>query len=296
MALPPELEALIAAADAKDREGLRKILTENHENGLRQADYSKKMNELSEKTKKWQDWHKEADAEFRAAKEEATNLKQRIAELEKAKANAGNPDDDDDLGLTGVEDEALARELRKSQTALRSALDRQAALEEKLTAIDSQIAEGKLITAERFEEEVTKRGDNLGNAIFGIMDIQTKAKEEFGQSLERQKVIEEVQRLGGDFDQAYKNLTEEMKLDKMRKDIEAEYEQKYNERLANSNLPTDQGNANGEPSNLGPLQTRLAMLNRKEGEGESSIPDDIPAGDPRLAKLMGAELRSEGKF
>ena len=279
MALSAELEALLATVtDATKREAMRKELTEGQ---LRQDEFSRKMNELSAKTKEWQSWHTGADKEYKEALAEVKTLKQTIAELEKAKAGAV------DEGLSGEEDAAITKALKEARIELQQARTKQGELEVAVQGFQKQIADGKLLTAEKFDEEVTKRGDNLGAAIFDIIDMQNQCLTMYGKPLDRVALIAEAQKRGGDLKGAYEFLTKDFATEKIRKDLEAEYEKKYNDRIKAANLPTDQGGG-GEPT-LGPLQSRLAKK-------DTGIPDDVLAdGTGRLSSLIANELRAEGK-
>jgi|GEM_PF-3220365 rRNA maturation endonuclease Nob1 len=279
MALSPELEKLVATLPEADREGTRKMLEEGV---LRQQDYSRKMNELTAKEKEWTTWHTSADTQYKAAMTEVKSLKETISALEKAKA-AGSIEDD----LSGDEDAAITKALREARTELALAKERQSLLEQTVHEVNQKIEKGELLTATKFQEELAKQGDNLGAAIFEVIDLQQKCQQEFGKSLDRTQLIAEAQRRNGDLKGAYEALTGDFRIEKRRTELEAEYEQKYNDRVKAANLPIDQGSG-GEP-NLGPLQARLAKK-------DTGIPDDVPAdGSGRLASLIGNEFRAEGK-
>jgi DNA repair exonuclease SbcCD ATPase subunit len=280
MPLSPELEALLATEkDAAKQATMRKELEDGYR---RQADYSRAMNELTKQKKEWQDWHANADKQYKDALAEVKTLQTTVSELEKAKASSTSDD-----GLSGDDDTALNKALRQARTELEDARKKQSQLEETVAGVNKMISEGKLITAEKFEEELTKRGDMLGAAMFDIIDKQNKCLADYGQPLDRNALIAKAQELKGNLDQAYDILTSPMKEAKLRKDIEAEYEKKHQDWLKTHNLPLDQGGG-GEPV-LGPLQQSI----QKKGTG---IPDDVPAdGSGRLANLMAAELRAEGK-
>jgi hypothetical protein len=277
MALSPELEKLVATLPEADREGTRKMLEEGV---LRQQDYSRKMNELTTKHKEWETWHTSADAEYKAAKAEAQKLKETIAALEAAKESSIND------GLTGDEDASITKALKEARAELTQARERQTVLEQTVQAVNAKIEKGELITAEKFQSELARQGDNLGGLIFEVIDLQQKCMAEFGKPLDRAQLIAEAQKRNGDLPGAYEALTGDFKIDKRRQELEAEYEKKFNERIKSANLPIDQGS--GGESNLGPLQSRL---NKKD----TGIPDDIPLGDPRLSHLIGDEFRAEGK-
>jgi chromosome segregation ATPase len=279
MPLSAELEALLGTmTDATKREATRKELEEGN---LRQQDYSRKMNELQAKQKEWTTWHSDADKKFRDAMAERDNLKARVSELETMR-KSGQTDD-----LFNSDDEAaVEKALKQARSELGAAQEKIGKLETAVTDVKRQFDEGKLITAEKFDEEVTRRGDALGAAMFDIIDKQSKYRSEFGKELDRNSLIMEAQKRGGDITAAYDFLTQKDREEKLRKDIETEYEKKYTERLKSANLPVDQGG--GEPV-LGPLQSRLQKK-------ETGIPEDVVAdGSGRLATLIAQELRAEGK-
>ena len=227
MPLPPELENLLSKIDdEKEREATRVKLTEAHENGLRQSDYSRKMNELKEKTTKWTQWHETADKQYRDAVTEAETLKARISELEKAKGRQDSVDTDPDL--TGLEDEAIAKALKATKLELAESLAKQEELRQTINTFQDDLKNGKILTADRFEEELTRRGDNLGAAIFDVIDLQQQCMADFGKPLDRAVLIAEAQKRGGDLKSAYDSLTKDFATEKLRKEIEAEYEQKFN--------------------------------------------------------------------
>jgi hypothetical protein len=277
MALTPELQKLVDLLPEAEREGTKKMLEEGQ---LRQADYSRKMNELTAKEKEWKDWHSSADKQYKDALAESKTLKETIAALEAAKASSI------DDGLSGDEDAAITKALNAARAELSQARERTANLEQTVQGFTQKIEKGELITAAKFEEEVTKRGDNLGAAIFQVIDLQQKCQADYGKPLDRNQLIAEAQKRGGDIEAAYEFLTKDFSIEKLKATLEADYEKKYNDRIKAANLPLDQGSG-GEPS-LGPLQSRIAKK-------DTGIPDDIPLGDPRLANLIGAELRAEGK-
>lgn len=275
MPLSADLEALLGTmTDATKREATRKELEDGI---LRQQDYSRKMNELQTKQKEWTTWHSDADKKFRDAMVERDSLKTRVAELETMK-KSGQSDD-----MFNSDDEAaVEKALKQARSELTTAQEKIGRLETVITDVKKQFDEGKFIT----DEEVTRRGDALGAAMFDIIDKQSQFRTEFGKELDRNSLIMEAQRRGGDIAAAYDFLTQKDREEKLRKDIESEYEKKYTERLKGANLPVDQGG--GEPI-LGPLQSRLQKK-------DTGIPEDVVAdGSGRLAGLIAQELRAEGK-
>lgn len=282
MPLTAELETLLATEkDATKREAMRKELEDGYR---RQADYSRAMNDLTAQKKEWRTWHADADKEYKAAKADAIQLKQTIAELQAAKDALAAGDGEGSGGDTPDLDKAL----KEARQELLSAKIRSQQLEDRMKAIDEQIQTGKLITAERFEQEITKRGDALGMAVFDVIDKQNQYRAAYGKELDRNALIAEAQKRGGNLDAAYEFLTVADREAKLRKEIETEFEKKYQEKLKTGGLAIDQGGG-GEPG-MGPLQQRI----KKQDTG---IPDNIPAdGSGQLASAIAQEMRTEGKY
>ena len=289
MVLSAELEKLVTLIqDPAEREARRKELSDLSENGLRQADYSRKMNEFDTTRKAQEDMHKANLAWFSRANKQYNQLEtdlrvaqERAAALESVKADAV---------ASGEQTPAEAAELEKNLAAARKELGdanrKIGELDTTVKTFNQMMTEGKIITAEKFDEEVNKRGDALGAALLDIIDLQSKHQKEYGTDLDRRLLLEEAQKRGGNLVQAYEVVTAKSREDKLRKDIEADVEKRYAEKMKNSNVPYAQS---GEPV-LGPLQQRL----QKKGTG---IPDDVEAdGSGRLSNLIGGELRAEGKF
>lgn len=279
MPLTPELEALVALEkDSTKQAAMRKELEDGYR---RQADYSRAMNELSTQKKEWQKWHADADKQYKDALSDVKTLRATVEELERAKASSR------DDGLPGDDDEALNKALREARKELNDARAKTSELESTVHSFKEMLDKGTLLTAEKFEEELTKRGDNLGAAIFDVIDKQNQYRTEYGKELDRNVLIAEAQKRGGDLNGAYEYLTMKDKEEKFRKELETKYEQQFNERIKSANLPIDQGGG-GEP-NLGPLQSRIQKK-------DTGIPDEVPAdGSGRLSGLIAAELRAEGK-
>ncbi|MBF0562602.1 MAG: hypothetical protein HQL37_11395 [Alphaproteobacteria bacterium] len=282
MPLSAELEALLTTEkDATKREAMRKELEDGYR---RQADYSRAMNDLAIQKKEWQTWHATVDKEYKQAKADAAQLKQTIAELQTARDTLGGAS-----GGGGDSDTPdLDKALKEARRELTEANTKSRQLEERLTAIDQQIESGKLLTSEKAQEMFSKGLDNAGAAVFDIIDKQNLYRATYGKELDRNILILEAQKRNGDLNAAYEFVTAKDKEEKLRKDIEAEFDKKYQDKLRTSNLSIDQGGA-GE-AGLGPLQQRI----KKQ---ETGIPDSIPAdGSGQLASAMAQELRTEGKF
>jgi chromosome segregation ATPase len=303
MPLPAELAELVALIqDPAKREATEKLLQENHENGLRQSDYSRKMNEIQAQRKQYDtehkqyvDWYTKAEPEYRAMQEEKRKAEAKIAELEanqielqrlKAAGASG------EIELTQEEERQIARELKATKDELKAA---RADAETAKTEVSTMQKTLQSI-AERLEkntvtrEEAVGMGDTLGTALLKIVDFRDKYRDDFGKKPDQAFVdqfLVELKAHNGSYDKAYEAVTAKDRAEALEKKIEAKYEQKYNDRLKQSNLPIEQS---GEPI-LGPLQSHIFKKN-----GKDSIPADVvPDGSGRLAHLIAQELRQEGK-
>jgi hypothetical protein len=287
MTLSAELEKLVSLIqDPTEREARKKELSELSENGLRQADYSRKMNELDQTRKAQEDKHKANLAWYDRANKQYSTLdadlkaaQERLAALESVKdagARDGNPGDEAELD----------RQLAAARKELGDANKKIGELDTTVKTFNQMMSEGKIITSEKFEEEVNKRGDALGAALLDIIDLQDKHRKEYGTDLDRRVLLEEAQKRGGNLAQAYEFVTAKSREDKLRKDIEADVEKRWQEKAKNSNVPYA---SDGEPT-LGPLQARLQKK-------DTGIPDEVPAdGSGQLSNRIAAELRAEGKY
>lgn len=290
MALSAELEALLAKIEDKTiQEATKKQLIENQENGLRQADYSKKQNELKAERDKLQgewkkhiDWYDSAKAQYDKAIEEQSTLQARIQELENIKSN---------VAPENLDEGELNKQIKLAQDRAEAVAKEASKLNTQYQELDKMIKEGKLITADKFEEAVNRKADGLANIILDVWDKQQAYTKEFGKELPRQTLISEMAKFQGNIEAAYESLTKQDREDKLRKDIEAEVEKKFQDRLKQAGLPIDQGSTSPSlDSTMGPLQ-RKAM-----GIKEESIPEDVAAdGSGRLGYLIAQEMIKEGK-
>jgi hypothetical protein len=290
MALSAELEKLVGLIqDPAEREARRKELTELSDNGLRQAEFSRKMNELDlarksneAKHKDNLDWYNRADKQYRTMEADYKAAQERLAALEsvKASAEAGG------LDQTPAEEAELERQLSAARRELGDANKKIGELDTTVKTFNQMVSDGKIVTLDKFDEEVNKRGDALGAALLDIIDLQDKHRKEYGSDLDRRLLLEEARKRGGNLSQAYEFVTQKAREDKLRRDIEADVEKRHAEKMKNSNLPYAES---GEPV-IGPLQARLQKR-------DTGIPDDIPAdATGALSSRIAAELRSEGKF
>lgn len=284
MALSAELEKMLALiTEPAEREARRVELTELSENGLRQADYSRKMNEVDairktqeEQRQKNVAWYDKSVVQYNAAIADLREAQEKISTLESSPSKTNGSFEDED---------ELQKQLSAARKDAQDAQKKLGDLTNTVNTFDSMIKEGKLITADKFNEEVNRRGDALGAAVFDIIDLQDKHRKDFGSDLDRGALLQEAQKRGGSLKDAYEVVTSKVREEKLRKEIEAQVEQKWQEKMKNTNMPFAQ---DGEPI-LGPLQARLQKK-------DTGIPDDVQAdGSGRLASLMAAELRQEGK-
>jgi len=282
-----DLDLIESFQDTTKREAMRKRMTdldkEATENGLRQTEFSKKMNELGQKQKdidsrhqKNLEWYNKAKTQWDDINKDNREAKERLAALESAQGAAGS-----NFGTSDDPDE-LQKQIRAARADVDATKKSLAEVTTTVNEFQTMIKEGKLITI----EEVNKRGDALGAAVLDIVDFQAQAKADFGLSIPRAQLLEETNKHGGDIAAAYEVLTKEASTKKMRETIVAEERARLITEQKASNVPYASG---GEPV-MGPLQARL------QGKKEGSIPDEIPAdGSGRLAALIGNELRAEGK-
>lgn len=290
MPLSAELEKVVALIqDPTEREARRKELLELADNGLRQADYSRKMNELDatkkandEKHAKNVDWYKRANDQYKAMETDHKAAQERLAALESVRSAAGHGS----LEQTPAEEAQLEKDLAEARKELAEAKTKINTLDTTVASFNQMMTDGKLLTAEKFDTEINKRGDALGAALLDIIDLQNKHLKDFGTELDRKVLLEEAQKRGGNLAQAYEEVTKAAQAVKLRKEIEAEVETRYKDKMKNSNVPYE---ANGEPV-IGPLQARLMKK-------DTGIPDDIPAdGSGQLSSRIAAELKAEGKW
>jgi hypothetical protein len=276
MALSAELKTMLELIiDPAVREARTKELEELDRGYMRQSDYSRRSNELDEKVRTHDAWFEGADAEYRKALEDVKVANKELEDLRVLKNKTEG-------GLNPAEEAVLARQVKAATDAAEAARKEAEALKGRLDEVSKTIFDKK-----SYEEDVVRRGDNLGAAIFKIADLQDQYHEDFGKRLDRNKLIAEAQKLGGDIDKAYENITKDDYKVKGEKNIEDEVNKRLNERLQKANLPMDQS---GEAP-LGPLQKHLVKSD------ESKIPNEVSAdGSGRLGSLIAQELRSEGKY
>jgi hypothetical protein len=292
--LPQNFEKLVSLIqDPAEREATRKDL----EGGfLRQEDYSRKMNELTEaekvraaaygEGKKWVDEnrnnYKTAIQQREEALLRAKELETRLSTMEH-KTPPAEPD------INVADDAILARELKQARADATAARAEASRLSEAVTRIDKMLTDGQLITADRLNEEANKKFEAYGEAILGTVETLQRSNGEYGKSIDRKALLSEAAKFGGDLNKAYDSLTAEFRLDKMKKDIRAEVEKEFQAKLQVSGAPLAGG---GSPMEMGPLQQRVFAAKNPESTIDASIPAD---GSLRLAHAIGAELRAEGK-
>jgi hypothetical protein len=290
MQLSPELESLLALAPAEKREGMRKEL----EGGfLRQEDYSRRMNELTENVKvqaaayetgkKWVD---DSRTYYKEATQRVKDLEAKLAAIETpSKATVFN---DPDINVD--DPAALAKALREARADARQANDNYAKLSETVQRVDKMIADGQLVTADQLNVEANKRFEAYGEAILQTIETVQRANGEYGKPIDRKVLLAEAAKYGGDLGKAYESVTSDMRMDKMRADLRAEITKEVRGEYEAKGTPLAGG---GAPLELGPLQQRIYQSGNKESTIDSNIPAD---GSHRLAHAIGAELRAEGKF
>ena len=310
MSLTPEIEALLArVSDPTKREGLRRqfedpslqdFSKELSASVLRQADYSRKMNELTEmeRTKlaaydKGLGWveqnrtnYSEAIKQRDAAIARAAELEQKASDLTKG---AGTPNPAE-FNLNMSDEEQVAQAIKAARTEAYAARQDAAALAATVTKFSKMLDNGELLTASQFEQEAGKRLESFSRATMDVMATIAKAKNEFGVEVDRDVLLNEAAKYGGDLGKAYESVTSGARLDKLKADIRGEVTKEMEARFANS-----AGNplASGAQPMMGPLQSMVFAQKHPEATIDPSIPAD---GSGRLAHAIAAELRAEGKF
>lgn len=282
-----DLDLIGSVQDPAKREAMRKRMEvlekEATDGGLRQAEFSKKMNEVGQRDKdiaaqhqKNLTWFNTAKGQFDDLNKENQEAKARLAALESAAA--ANPP-----GLNDPEDQdAINKMVKEARAEVESTKKALAAVTTTVNEFQTMLKEGKLLTV----EEVNKRGDALGAAVLDIVEFQSQAKTEYGLVIPRSQLLEETQKHGGDISAAYDVLTKDVKEKKLRETIAGEERKKLEEEFKGRSVPY----AGDGPPILGPLQSRL------QGKKDDSIPDEIPAdGSGQLGSRIGAILRAEGK-
>jgi small-conductance mechanosensitive channel len=308
MSLTPEIESLLSkVTDATKREGLRKQFEDpslgdfNKElsaSVLRQADYSRKMNELTEmeKTKlaaydKGLSWVEGNRANYSEAIKQRDAAITRAAEFElKAASLAKNPAANTEFNLNMSDEAQVAQAIKEARQEASAARQDAATLADSVTKIKKMLDDGELLTAAQFEQEAGKRLEAFSRATMDVMGTIAKGKSEFGVDIERDALLNEAARYGGDLGKAYESVTAGARLEKIKTDIRNEVTKELEAKYANS-----AGNplASGAPPMMGPLQAMVFAQKNPESTIDPSIPAD---GSGRLAHAIAAELRAEGKF
>ena len=294
MALSAELEKALGYLPAAEREATRKRLTELEEGGLRQSEFSRKMNELAETEKaremahkahlQWhadnQAFYKQAIAERNAAKQELEAAAARLKDLESNRQPTSNPEQHElDLDDPG----AMAKALREARAEAAAAKQAFTDISAKVGKIDEMLQKGELVT----REEATRQLNAYSTAVLTVGDYQRKHEQEYGVPVDRGKLLEASEQLGGDLEKAYKFVTEDLRWKKREDQIRAEVLKEQEEKQRSGSLPI----ASGEAPIIGPLQARVM------GTQESKIDPSIRAdGSGRLAMEIAKEMRAEGKF
>ena len=296
MALSADFEKLLEHVPAAEREARRKQLAELEEGNLRQSDYSRKMNELNaaeaarkaayDEGKKWVDenrnFYKEAITQRDAAIQKAAALEASLKP---------NPRDGSDISLEGIDDPAIAAELRRARVEAKTANDMVAQYGNKIETIQKMLDDGQLITAQRFEEEAGKRLNAYSAAMFDVIDKQAQARTEFGKDIDRAALLTAAQKFNGNLDAAYKEVTADLQIEKLRNEIRSEVNAEWEAKQREQGNPIASG---ATPVAIGPLQARVFQ---RPADGESTIDPSIPVDQSgRLAYAMAAELRKEGKY
>jgi hypothetical protein len=288
MALSAELEALLSKIDDETvKEATRKQLVENQENGLRQSDYSKKQNELKLEREKLQgewkkhvDWYNTAKDTYEQSLEDQKALEAQIEELKKLK---------EETPADLIDEKEVTKQIKLVQDRADAAAKRAEKSETIVLEIDKMIKDGKLMTAEKFDEAVNRKADGLANAILDIVERQSTYQKEFGKELPRQVLIDEAAKHNGNIEAAYESISKKDREEKYQKEVESKYQKMYEDKIRQAGLPID-GSPSPMNSEMGPMQRRSLGIKDEE------IPEDVPVdGSGRIGYLLGKQLIKEGK-
>lgn len=293
MPLTPELESLLAVAPADKREGLRKELESGY---LRQSDYSRKMNELTETDKtrgaayaSGLKWVEDNRTNYSSAVTRLNDAEAKVKELEGLPPKA-LPTTPAEINLNMSDEAAVAQAIKDARADAAQARVDASALATKVARIDKLLADGQLLTVDQFEVEAGKRLESYSRATMDVMGALAKGKAEFGLDIDRDAFLNEAAKMGGDLGKAYEIVTAPARLEKMKVEIRNDVTKELEAKYANTN-----GNplASGSPPLMGPLQQRVYQTQNPENTIDAAIPAD---GSGRLAHAIAAELRAEGKF
>jgi hypothetical protein len=312
MPLTPELEALLGkVADPTKREGLRKQLEdptlldfgkELSAGYLRQSEFSRKMNEITEadnvrraaydKGLGWVEQNRanytQAVKEREAAIEKAKAAEARAAELAKGSNPSATNTTIEDINMS--DDNAVARAIKEARTDAANARLEAQRLAGVVTKINTMLDSGELLTTKQFQDEAGKQLEAYSRATMDVMGTMQRAKSEFGLDLDRDALLRESANYNGDLSKAYEKLTSDARMEKIKNDIRAELQKEFD-----AKQQATQGNplAAGAPPIMGPLQQMVYQSKNTESQIDPNIPAD---GSHRLAHAIAAELRAEGKY
>lgn len=300
--LSPELEKLLGYIPAAEREGMTKVVTELHENGLRQDEFSRRMNEVTdlkkqyETGKEWVDtnrtYYKEAISQRDEAIRKAKEAEDRISQLSSGNGNgAGNGNRNANIEDIDMDDpEKVAAAIRQARQDAAEARADAIKMSQAVTKFNDLLEKGELITRTQFETEGGKKLDAYGLAIMSVFDTQARAIEEFGKPISRETLLKEAEKWGGDLGRAYEVVTADLRREKEKAAMKEELKKELMAEQAENGMPIAPG---APPVQMGPMQLR-ALQNKTAGE--SQIDPSIKAdGSGRLAHAIAAELRAEGK-
>lgn len=255
------------------------------EYGLRQSDYSRKLNELGGKAKyadAWEKWKNENwDPDLKMTKAEA-EAQDRIRAIES-------------------ENETL-RQLQETGDVtfeqLQSEVDKMVTAKTKGALTDEQFNQKygtKLFDKVAYDKEVNERVTNWtaarDNMYLQLYELGFKHKDEFGEILKPADVIKFANEKGKqDLEEAYGMMVSSRRTEKQNKDMEAKLEAARKEGELKGKQEAAMGATGRMPSDTGApemshLQQRL--LRGTEKEGEAKIPDEIKMdGSGRLGHAV----------
>lgn len=298
MALTAELEDLIKELEAVDPAGAKeqRALLERYptlqkttqEQRLRQSDYSKKQEELTEKRKGYDEheaWFKEAKPAFDARTKERDDA---LAENTKLK----------------TEQDKKIKEAVAAATAAAGGDPSNPMTADKITeAVIAKLGEqivspAKL--AELVSAEAKKQTDEARKQFFGetvpqslkfqseFTDAQLRFFKETGDILDREKFAKFITERN--YTSPEKAFEEFMKPERQKKEIDKLAEERYQALLKERSMEGVPGSS-GPPTPPGPMQIRL----HKKDPNDALFSGRGDLGDNSAAAAAAAELNAEGK-
>lgn len=242
-------------------------------NQLRQAEFSRKLNELDGKAKyadAWETWKTNNwDPELKMTKAEA-EAQQRIREIESENETLRQLQETGDVTFEQLQSEVDKMVTAKTKGAL---------TEEQF----NQKYGTRLFDKEAYDKEVNQRVTNWtaarDNMYLQLYEMGFKHKDEFGEILKPGDVIKFANEKGKqDLEEAYNLMVSSRRTEKQNKDLELKLAEARKEGESKGRQEAAMGTNGRMPSDAGaPEMTHLQqrLLRGTEKEGEAKIPDEI---------------------